>query len=334
MHQGKTAEAQRELELALARFPTSKQLQEHQRKLQSRKRGAERNEPRSAAWENHGRVLATTGFYGDSATNRSWRSSQEFDYRFTPRVGTRFQVEERTVWTTVSPKANVLWGTSELQFRPVRGVVLSAGGGAARFANGGSKGLYRGEAEVHPTKDLWIAGEFFRSPIAPTFLATQYNLTADTWGARVQWNPQGWRGYAVWRGQNYSDGNSAKRSEAELVRWFGTPQFSIGAGYQYRYIGFKQTLLHGYFNPNRYHSHLAVAGFKVGARRFRGEYLVRIGKEKIAATPYQTAWEVVLRNRVQLQQWELGADYIYFHLAQDAGPFNAQLGRFLVGYRF
>lgn len=334
MHQGKTAEAKHELETALARHPDSQRLKEYKNRLEQQKYRPTRLEPRPAVWEKQGRVAGTTGYYSDSVGNRSWRSSQEFDYRFAPAFGLKTQVEERTLWNSTSPKANVLWGTGDLQFRPTRAVILSAGGGAARFANGGGRGLYRGEVELQPVKHLYVSGGFSRIPVAPTFLATQFNLVADEWNARVRWHSQAWRAFAEWKGQQYSDGNHGKRAEAEFVRWFGTPQLSIGAGYQFRYIGFSQTLLHGYFNPGRYQSHLGVGGIKVGAGRFRGEYLVRMGGESIAPAAYQSAWELALRNRMLLQQWELGADYFYFHLAQDAGPFTAQMGRFVIAYRF
>jgi hypothetical protein len=217
----------------------------------------------------------------------------------------------------------------------MRAMLVTAGGGAIRFADGSSRALYEGELELHPVKGLWLAGGFSRTPVAPTFLATQFNLLAEGWHARLDWNPHGWRTYATWSNQHYSDGNNAQRVNAELIRWFGTSRFAIATGYRFDYIGFKQTLLHGYFNPRRYQSHLGVTGVRLGiGRHFRGEYLVHLGGETISGAPYQAAWDAILRNRVLLRRWELGGDYLYFHLAQDTGAFRAQSGSFVVAYRF
>ena len=45
--------------------------------------------------------------------------------------------------------------------------------------------------------------------------------------------------------------------------------------------------------------------------------------ESIAGAPYQFAWELALRNRVSLINWELGGDYFYYHLAQNAGAYKS-----------
>ena len=88
-------------------------------------------------------------------------------------------MEERSLWKAAGPRANVLWATSDLQFHPTRTLLLAAGGGAVRYANGSSRALYRGELELHPVKGLWVSGGFSRVPISPTFRATQFNLLAD-----------------------------------------------------------------------------------------------------------------------------------------------------------
>jgi hypothetical protein len=250
-------------------------------------------------------------------------------------MATKVQVEERTLWQASGPKANVFWATDDLRLRPTRSLGVTAGGGAVRFANGGSRALYRGELELHPVKGLWLTGGFSRTPIAPTFRATQFNLLAEGWRVRLDWNPRGWRTHAAWSTQHYSDGNHAQRADAELIRWFGTSQFAVATGYRFNYIAFKESLLHGYFSPRRYQSQLGVTGVRLGiGRHFRGEYLARVGAESISGAPYQSAWEVALRNRVLLQQWELGGDYSYFHLAQNSGAFRAQSVSFVLGYHF
>jgi tetratricopeptide (TPR) repeat protein len=339
MHQHNAVEARRELEEALVRFPQSQQLKEYRQKLareQARPRRSSRNgEPRPAALDTQERLMGTVAYLSDSAGNRSWRSTQSFNYEFARNMANNVQMEERTLWQAAGPKANVMWATDDLRLRPTSFLGITAGGGAVRFANGSSRALYRGELELHPMKGLWLTGGFSRNPVAPTVRATQFNLLAEGWRTRLDWNPRGWRTHATWSGQHYSDGNRAQRVEAETIRWFGTSHFAIATGYRFNYIGFTQTLLHGYFNPRRYQSHLGITGVKLGlGEHFRGEYLVHVGGESVVGAPYQTAWDFTLRNRFLLQKWELGGDYSYFHLAQNTGAFKAQSARFVAAFRF
>ena len=334
MHQGKKAEARRELDQALIRFPQNKQLQEYKQKPEVRQNQTG-TEPKPAAQNTQERLMGTMAYLTDSAGNHSWRATESLDYEFTRSLAIKVRMQERTLWKASGPKANVFWGTDDLRLRPMRALLVTGGGGAIRFADGSSRALYEGELELHPVKGLWLAGGFSRTPIAPTFRATQFNLLAEGWHARLDWSPRGWRTYATWSNQHYSDGNNAKRVDTELLRWFGSSQFAFAAGYRFDYIAFKQTLLHGYFNPSRYQSHLGVTGVRLGiGRHFRGEYLVHVGGESVSGAPYQAAWDVALHNRVLLRRWELGGDYLYFHLAQDTGAYRARSGSFVVAYHF
>jgi tetratricopeptide (TPR) repeat protein len=337
IRQRKTAEASRELKVALSQYPNSVQLQEYERHIESRNvpRPSAQVEPKHAIRESYGQVLGTVSFLSDSAGNRSVRSTQQFGYAFTEHFSNRIQIEERRLWQTATPKANALWADNELQFHPSHAVMISAGGGLARFADGGTRGLYRGGLQIHPTRSLWVNGGFMRAPIVPTFKAAQFDLIANEWNARLVWNPRGWRTYLYGMTQRYSDTNRAKRAGAELVRWVGSPRFSVGAGYQFRYISFSQRLFHGYFEPGDYKSHLGVAGIKYSlAKEFRAEYVARAGGEFISGIPFHTAWEVSLRHRVTLGHWDLGGDYSYFRLAQNTAAYNSQMGHFVVLYRF
>jgi tetratricopeptide (TPR) repeat protein len=339
MHQHKTGEARGELEQALVRFPDSQQLKDYKQKLaleQARPRQSSTSrEPRPAALDTQERLMGTVAYLSDSAGNRSWRSTQSFNYEFARNMANNLQLEERTLWQASGPKANVMWASDDVSLRPTNFLAVTAGGGAVRFANGNGRALYRGELELHPRKGLWLSGGFSRTPIAPTVRATQFNLLAEGWRTRLDWNPRRWRTHATWSSQHYSDRNHAQRVDAEMIRWFGTSHFAIAGGYRFDYIDFTQTLLHGYFNPRRYQSHLGVTGFKLGlGEHFRGEYLLRVGGESVSGAPYQTAWDVSLRNRVLLRQWELGGDYSYFHLAQNTGAFRAQSARVVAAYRF
>jgi hypothetical protein len=121
----------------------------------------------------------------------------------------------------------------------------------------------------------------------------------------------------------------------------GTPRVNFGTGYRITYLTYSQHVLHGYFNPREYVSHMAIAGlrFRLG-KTFRAEYMARVGEESYTPgaltvrDPYHLAWELGLRNRAVFRHWELGADYYYWRLAQTTGAYRAQGGSIAVGYRF
>lgn len=341
LHKKRTAEARRELERALARHPESKRLQEYKQRLDQQEGGIqndvsrqERREQPTAA-NQPTRLQGSGGYFTDSTGHHSWRVAQSFDQQILQGLTSRLRVEERSLWESRGPTANVLWGTGEIRLRPSRFFVLSGGGGGVRFADRTAQALYRGELEFHPARRLWLTGGFSRRPISPTFLSAQFDLLAEGWHAGVDWYPRAWRMNAAWSREHYSDGNSNNRLEAELLRWVGNSRLAFGAGYRFNYLAFRASLFHGYFDPSQYFSHLGLTGvrFHLG-RSFRVEYLAGVGAESISAGPYHVAWEVGLRNRVQLRRWELGGDYFYYHLAQSTGAFRAQAGRALVAYHF
>lgn len=331
MHQKKTAEARREVEQALARHPNSLRLQEYRDRLEKGEPGRDENKPRTTP----NRLQGDGNYLSDSAGNRSWRSSQLFDYQIVRSLSNRLQVEERSLWRSGGPSANVFSGTDELRLRPTGWLLIGAGGGQVRFDDGTRRALYRGRLAFQPISRLWLEGEFSRIPIYPTFQASQFDLLAEGWHTRLHWNPGLWRLNASWSRQHYSDGNRVQREGAELLRWIGNSLFAFGAGYRFTRATFSQDLLHGYFSPSEYQSHLGLTGlrFRLG-RKFHGEYLAGVGAESIAQGAYQSAWELALRNRAVLGSWELGVDYFYFDLAQSSGAFSAQAGRLMVAYRF
>jgi tetratricopeptide (TPR) repeat protein len=337
MHQKRTNEARRELQRALARHPDSKLLQEYKQHLDQRRRSGEdrqRRMPELAGRKRKGRLQGTGGYVTDSAANRSWRFSQQFDHQIGHGLTSRLQVEERSLWKGNGPKANVQSGTGELRFPWTSFLSLRVGGGATRFADGSSRPLYMGDLELHPGKRLWLTTGFSRTPIYPTFRAAQFNLLAEGWHTHLEWDPGPWRLNLRWSRQHYSDGNRVQREGAELLRWIGNPHFALAAGYRFNHFHFSQSFHHGYFNPSQYQSHLGVAGIRFRGKRFRGEYLTRVGAESFSALPYQPAWELALRNRFLLGNWEIGGDYFYFHLAQSTGAFRAHATRLLVTYDF
>jgi thioredoxin-like negative regulator of GroEL len=342
IHEKQSAEARRELEQALALHPNSQRLQEYKQRLereeidrtQSARRQGNR-EPLAAVRNQPGGVMGSGAYFSDSAGNRSRRFTQEFNREITHRLSTRLRVEERSLWKNAGPRANVLWGTGELRMRLMPSLLFSGAGGGVRFADGTSRTLYRGEVEFHPANRLWFSAGFLRRPISPTFQAAQFNLLAEGWRTGLEWYPKAWRVNAAWSREHYSDGNVGRRLDTELLRWLGEPRFAVGVGYRFRYIAFDQSFLHGYFDPSKYYSHLGVTGVKLRrGKHFRGEYLAGVGVESISGAPYQFAWDLELRNRVSLANWELGGDYFYYHLAQNAGAFRSQAARLLIGYHF
>jgi len=331
MRQNKSAEAQREVEQALARHPNSLRLQEYRDRLEPGRSRPSEEKPKGTA----NRLQGDGNYFKDSAGNRSWRASQLFDYQIVPSFSNRVQVEERSLWKSGGPSANVFSGTDELRLRPTSWLLIGAGGGQVRFDDSTRRALYRGELVFHPVERLWLEGGFSRIPIYPTFQASQFDLLAEGWHSRLDWNPGLWRLNASWSRQHYSDSNRVQRERAELLRWIGNSLFAVGAGYRFTHATFSQDLFHGYFSPSKYQSHLGLTGlrFRLG-KVFHGEYVAGIGAESIAQGAYQSAWELALRNRALLGSWELGMDYFYFNLAQSTGALRAQAGRLMVAYRF
>ena len=340
IHERRMDEARRVCALALTHHPESKKLQGYSQQLN--REGTNRpltepqnREPIPAARKRPAQVQGSTAYFSDSAGNRSWRSTQLFDHQVIGRLSNRLRMEERSLWLTGGPKAGVLWGTDEMRMQLTHSLTLSGTGGAVRFADASTRPLYRGELELHPVKHFWITGGFGRRPISPTYNSAQFNLLAEGWHTRLEWYPRAWWFTTSWSREHYSDSNHNQRLETEILRWFGSSRLSVGAGYRFDYLAFDQSLLHGYFNPSDYHSHLARTGlrFRVG-RVFRAEYLGGAGAESISGGPYQSAWELAFRNRVKLENWELSGDYFYFHLAQNTGAFRSQAGRLAIAYHF
>jgi hypothetical protein len=329
--EGKTAEAQREVNQALLHHPNSLRLREYQDALDKRQPAGE-----ATGEEAHpNRVYADTSYFSDTAGHRSWRSAQSFDAQVVRDLTNSFRLEERSLWISQGPKANVLSVTDEVRVRLRPQLSLGGGGGMVRFADGSGRALYRGELVLHPFKRFWLQGGFSRIPVSPTFEAAQFDLLAEGWWSRLDWQPRKWRLSADFFKQHYSDSIRTQREDAQVLRWLGNAHFALGVGYEYTHSSFSQDLLHGYFSPNQYHSHLGVSGFSFGLGKFfRAEYLGRYGAESVSQNPYQIAWEGTARNRFLFGRVTLGADYSYFHLAQSTGAFRAQTGRFSLGYRF
>jgi len=327
----KKDEARREVEQALARHPNSLRLQEYRDAL------LKNQLPVAASREGNApnRLQADSSYFSDSAGNSSLRAGQRFDLQLGRHLTNSFRLDEKTLWVTEGPKASIFSVNDEGRVRLARWLFIGGGGGIVRFADDLNRALYRGELILHPIRSFWLQGGFSRIPIAPTFQSAQFDLVAEGWWSRLDWQPRSWRVSADFSKQHYSDSNRTQREDAEVLRWIGNLHFAVGLGYQYAHSSFTETFSHGYFNPNQYHSHLGLGGFRFSVGKiYRGEYIAEYGTETVNQDPYQIAWEATAKNRFLLGKLEVGADYSYFHLAQSTGAFRAQVGRVSVAYRF
>ena len=329
--QRKKDEARQAVEQALALHPNSLRLQEYRDDLQKNQMPLPASQERNA----HGRVGADGSYFSDTTGNRAWRAGQRFDVQLGRNLSNSFRLDEKSLWVSQGPKANILSFNDEGRVRLTHWLFLGAGAGMVRFADDSNRALYRGELILHPMRGFWLQGGFSRIPIAPTFQAAQFDLLAEGWWARLDWQPRSWRVSADFAKQHYSDSNRTQREDAEVLRWLGNSHFAVGLGYGYSHSLFSQSLLHGYFSPNHYQNHLALGGFRFGVGKiYRGEYIAQYGAESVDASPYQFAWQATAKNRLVFGRIDFGADYTYLHLAQSTGAFRAQVGRVSAAYRF
>jgi hypothetical protein len=331
LFQQKKDDARRAVEQALARHPNSLRLQEYRDVL------LKNQLPLAASHEGNelNRLQADASYFSDTAGNRVLRAGQRFDLQLGRNLTNSFRLDEKSLWVSLGPKTKVFSISDEGRVRLASWLFVAGGGGIVRFADDSNRALYRGSLILHPFKSFWLQGGFSRIPITPTFQAAQFDLLAEGWWTRLDWQPRSWRVSADFSKQHYSDSNRTQREDAELLRWIGNLHFAVGLGYQYAHSSFAQTFSNGYFNPNQYHSHLGLGGFRFGVGKFyRGEYTAAYGAETVDQNPYQIAWEATAKNRLVLGKLEMGADYTYLHLAQATGAFRAQVGRVSVAYRF
>jgi tetratricopeptide (TPR) repeat protein len=331
LFQKRKDDARREVEQALARHPNSLRLQEYRDAL------LKNQLPLAASREGTAlnRLQADASYFSDTAGNRALRAGQRFDLQLGRNLTNSFRLDVKSLWVSQGPKAKIFSVTDEGRVRLASWLFVAGGAGVVRFADNSNRALYRGTLILHPLRSFWLQGGFSRIPITPTFQSAQFDLLAEGWWSRLDWQPHSWRLSADFSKQHYSDSNRTQREDAEVLRWIGNSHFAMGLGYRYAHRSFTQPFAHGYFSPNQYHSHLALGGFRFSVGKFyRGEYIADYGAETVDQNPYQIAWEATAKNRFLLGRLEMGADYTYFHLAQSTGAFRAQVGRVSVAYRF
>jgi tetratricopeptide (TPR) repeat protein len=332
IHQKQAAEAMSAAQQGLKQHPESLVLQE----LQDRIRQGEFGGNEDVIARRNTSLTTSVNFIDDSIGNRSLDFSQLLNLDLTHHLHNELSLNERRMTGGGLAPAGVASGMDTLRYSIARWAAVHAGGGAVRFGDGTSRSLYDAGLDIHPLKSLWLGGSYSRTPFYPDVTASGYDLTAEGWRTLINWRPGPWRVNAWWWHQHYTDGNMSKQGSAEAYRWFGSPSLSVQAGYRFTRIDFHQNLSHGYFSPDEYQSHLGLTGVRFRIKRvFHAQYLARAGVESIAQNaPFQTAWELSLRNWFTFGRCEIGAEYYHLDLVQNSGAFVAHGGTVYLHYRF
>jgi tetratricopeptide (TPR) repeat protein len=332
LHEQRRSEARNVVETALTFHSNSLRLQEYKDRIESGHLGGEERELVVAR-----NLLETdVDYVNDSAGNHSWRSLQRLDFGIRPGLTNRLLLEQQFQHGLDDSFEAVETFNEELRWRLRESFLFSAGGGAVRFNNHDVHAIYDTSLAFQAMRHLVFGAAFSRVPIIPDAEASEHRLTAQGWEAFSIWTPARWQINTHWSRQRYSDGNIGSRQSAELIREWGAPRLTFETGYRYRRYSFDQELAHGYFSPNSYQSHLAMAGIRFHPeRKYREEFVVRSGMESPAdGGAFHAAWEIHARNEVLLGKWTLELDYSKYHLVQETGAFRADAGRFAFTYHF
>ena len=328
--EGRREEARLQLQAALQRHPNSLLLLEYHDYL-----GASTGSAQETRVANYGRVQSGSSFFSDSSGNRSVDSSQAFSYQLTRNLYSRTRLNESSLWKNAVAARNIMSGSEELHYRIDKFLSLRASGGAVRFADNASQGLYSGDLELYPLKRLMISGGYSQFPVLPTYDASFFDLVARGWHERVDYRTKNFSLNAVGYLSRLSDGNRAEREYGETMRWFGSGTWSIGGGYAFRHIHFTQELNHGYFSPSQYWSHLGAGGFRLNVGKvYHGEFLGYLGGERINAGNFTTAGELLLRNQFFYHRWDFEGNFSHYQLVQSTAAFRSDVVSGAVGYRF
>src|SRR5262249_13263674 len=125
--QGKKDAAREQLREALARHPTSLELQQYNDFLDA--------SPVEARPHNWHRVQNTASFFSDTSGNRTLYSAQGINYQLTRSLLTRVRMEETSLWKTGTFTETVLSGTAEGRYRLNRYMAVRSSVGAVRFVD-------------------------------------------------------------------------------------------------------------------------------------------------------------------------------------------------------
>jgi tetratricopeptide (TPR) repeat protein len=332
VHEKRSAEAKVVVEQALTLHPASLRLQEYQDRLElGNLGGEERIGPRKID-----AVQTEADYFNDSAGNHSWRSGQRFDFEVKPGLSSRVVFEQHFQHSRDDSFEAVETFAGQMRWKPREWLSATAGGGGARYNNHDVHAIYETSVILQPQRSLLLGAGFSRVPVIPNAEASEHKLTAQGWEAFGGWTGAHWRISVRGSREHYSDENIANRETAEALREWRIRGLILETGYRYRHYGFDLDLMHGYFSPDSYQSHLAVAGvsFRAG-KRYWAEIVGRGGAESPASgIPFAGAWEVNARNEFILGNWSVQVDYSRYHLLQDTGAFRADAGRVAFAYHF
>src|SRR5258707_6688907 len=206
LRERRTREAQSELQQALALHPNSILLQESNDRAELQQGTASDKTERRANL-----LQAGESFFADSAGNRSLLSTQLVQYQINRFVESRLRLSQLSLWNGTGPKANVLTGADELQFRLTKFLAVSAEGGAVRFADQSTRVVYGGDLQLIPYSRLDLFGGDSGTPVSPTFNSTQFDLLAHGSHGRLHSHPQLLRISARFSQEDHSDGKRAER---------------------------------------------------------------------------------------------------------------------------
>ena len=333
LHEKQPVEAAAIVAEALSAHPDSLRLQEYKDRIDNGVLGGEERERNKAP----DLVDLETDYFSDSAGNHSWRSEQRLDLAVRPSLSSRVVFEQHFQHSRDDSFEAVETFAQQFHWKPRDWLFASGGGGAVRFNNHDVHAIYETSLALQPLRSLLLGASFSRIPIIPNAEASEHRLTAQGWEAFGSWTAEHWQFSMRGSRDHYSDKNVANRETVEVIREWRVRELSFETGYRFRHYGFNlPDLAHGYFDPDTYQSHLAVAGVRFRpTRKYRGEILARGGAESAGSdASFSPAWEVDIRNELLLGDWTLQLDYSRYHLLQDTGAFRAEAGRFAVVYRF
>jgi len=332
LHEKKSSDAVKVVDQALTFHPNSLRLQEYKDRIKNGQLGGEEREHAPL------RDLVEGGveYENDSAGNHAWRSLQRVDFGIRPGLTNRVLLEQQFQHSRDDSFDAVETFDEQLRWRPKEWLLVSVGGGAVRFNNRDVHAIYDTSLAFQLKQHVVVGGSFSCIPIIPDAEATERRITAQGWETFLSWTPQHWQITARGSRQHYSDENIGTRVSAEIVREWETPRVTFETGYRYRHYSFDEDLVHGYFSPDNYQSHLAMVGVRSQlGKRYRGLLLVRGGMESAASgSAFRAASEIYSRNEILMGAWTLALDYSNYHAVQDTGAFRADSGRFTFTYHF
>jgi len=129
--QKKKDDARREVEQALARHPNSLRLQEYRDDLLK----SQSPIPASREGNAPNRVQTDASYFSDTAGNRALRAGQRFDLQLGRNLANSFRMDEKSLWISQGPKANIFSINDEGRVRLASWLFVAGGAGIVRFAD-------------------------------------------------------------------------------------------------------------------------------------------------------------------------------------------------------